>query len=335
MHDLIWYKERQKGIGGSDAPVIMNGSHYGRTVQDLFIEKTAPEPVITEETSAMHDGTLLEPIIRQAIENIHNVKLVEQLNRTNPDAPFMRCNCDGFDEEKRWLYEFKATAHPERSKQLYFWQVCHCAAIFKPNKNFLVSLDKNILKQYNLSVEEVVANYADSQFIQGAVRKSLKIEELKFEEGDYNLLIEKERKFWQCVETCTMPETLDINCANKMDYAVVQAQKAKKISEWAEGIEKQYKEAAYQLCGDKKKIETGSYSISFVETAAKPKFNLELFEKEHPDLFRKYCITSENGNGNGYYRISARKPLKEHINGWFESIALETVSENILLKGII
>ena len=91
---LEWLQERQKGIGGSDAPIVVMGEYYGKTVQDLFYEKI--NPIIDSEPNAdMRRGIRQEPIAAQLFEDQSGLK-VRRVNKilTHPKHKFMLANID-------------------------------------------------------------------------------------------------------------------------------------------------------------------------------------------------------------------------------------------------
>lgn len=62
MDTLTWHRTRQKGLGSSDAPCILGVSTF-KTPFDIYQQKIAPEPIISEETPKMRAGKELEAAI--------------------------------------------------------------------------------------------------------------------------------------------------------------------------------------------------------------------------------------------------------------------------------
>ncbi len=61
---LDWLRERQKSIGGSDAPVIAGVSRF-KTVAQLYDDKTEPITEVGEETPDMRRGRMMEGLARE------------------------------------------------------------------------------------------------------------------------------------------------------------------------------------------------------------------------------------------------------------------------------
>lgn len=57
-----FHKDRLRGIGGSDIPVIVLGKHYNKTAYDLFLEKTGQIPTPDIDTPDTRRGKRQEPI---------------------------------------------------------------------------------------------------------------------------------------------------------------------------------------------------------------------------------------------------------------------------------
>ena len=63
-------------ISASDAAAV-HGCHRFKTMHQLFAEKIADEPTVTETTAAMDRGNRLEPIIGQWASDVLDVRLVQ------------------------------------------------------------------------------------------------------------------------------------------------------------------------------------------------------------------------------------------------------------------
>lgn len=89
-----WLEKRRSGIGGSDAPVIVLGEHFGRTWTDLWMDKVGlAEP--QTETPAMRRGKRLEDVAADLYTEQTGQK-VRRVNRiiSADDYPFMLANVD-------------------------------------------------------------------------------------------------------------------------------------------------------------------------------------------------------------------------------------------------
>lgn len=85
--------ERQRGIGGSDAPVVAGLSPYKSALR-LYYEKRGELQIDEVETEAMRWGTVLEePIAREYVERTGR-KVRRQPMKTSTDHPFMLAHLD-------------------------------------------------------------------------------------------------------------------------------------------------------------------------------------------------------------------------------------------------
>ncbi len=64
MSKLDWLRERQKSIGGSDAPVIAGVSRF-KTLAQLYDDKTEPITEVGEETPDLRRGRMMERLARE------------------------------------------------------------------------------------------------------------------------------------------------------------------------------------------------------------------------------------------------------------------------------
>jgi putative phage-type endonuclease len=92
-HSPEWHEARRQGIGGSDAPLIVLGELYGRTVLDLYNEKRGnTEPVDLSDNPDVQRGNALEPI---AIDIFRAATGLHVIPGGEPRDGFMRGNLDG------------------------------------------------------------------------------------------------------------------------------------------------------------------------------------------------------------------------------------------------
>lgn len=99
-----WLEWRKKGIGASDASVVMGIDPY-RTRDDLFLEKTG-RGVPMKKNRAMDFGNQFEGAARALLffERGHDF---EPYFLSHPDLPWLRASLDGFNEDQRLLAEIK------------------------------------------------------------------------------------------------------------------------------------------------------------------------------------------------------------------------------------
>lgn len=74
-----WLIERRKGIGGSDASIIL-GLNKWKTPFELWLDKTGQVPVSESQSEAAYFGSLLEDIVAKEFE-IRSGKKVRRKNQ--------------------------------------------------------------------------------------------------------------------------------------------------------------------------------------------------------------------------------------------------------------
>jgi putative phage-type endonuclease len=113
MTDEQFHKERQTGIGGSDAAVVVLGENYGKTTYDLWLEKTGQITPTDESNPDMRRGKRQEPIAAQLYEEQTGQKLrrVNTLLR-HKDYPFMIAHIDREILGKDAVLEIKCPRMP-------------------------------------------------------------------------------------------------------------------------------------------------------------------------------------------------------------------------------
>lgn len=124
-----WLKRRDRGVGGSDADVIMGTSPFS-TPFELWARKTGrlrPQP----QTAAMLRGLELEPLARRAYEKIAGVRM-PPAELEHARYVFVRGNLDGLNRGIGRALEIKCpnaidhgTAKEGRVPEKYKWQCVH------------------------------------------------------------------------------------------------------------------------------------------------------------------------------------------------------------------
>jgi len=89
-----WLKERHKGLGGSDSPVVLGVNPWKKPV-DLWAEKRGLIEDDQEPSPAMRRGTALEPIVADMYTQAAGVTTaVEPEILVHPEHPWMLANID-------------------------------------------------------------------------------------------------------------------------------------------------------------------------------------------------------------------------------------------------
>lgn len=94
MSRYEWLQERTKGIGGSDAGIILGLNKY-RTAFELWLEKTGQVEPIEVDNEAVYWGNEMENVVAKEFEK----RTGKKVRRTNfmyshPDHPFIKANID-------------------------------------------------------------------------------------------------------------------------------------------------------------------------------------------------------------------------------------------------
>lgn len=179
-----WIRWRMGGIGGSDAPAIMNASKF-TTKENLWAEKLGlklPDPM----NYPMRRGIKLEPEARAAHENLIGVRMAAA-NFSSTRHPWALASLDGYNEEHGIVAEYKCplskedlkTAREGKVPEHYKWQLVHILMV--------------------LELPEI--QYGSYDGATGELSTAVFKRDLKLERA---LAIE-ERKFWKCVVTGTPP----------------------------------------------------------------------------------------------------------------------------------
>lgn len=110
---LAWLKERQTGLGSSDAPNLV-GVGY-RTALDVYREKTDPVSD-TPPAGNLRRGLELEPLVAQMYHEVMGVAAVpptpggERLLVRHPERPWQLCSPDAYRSDDGTPVQFKTTA---------------------------------------------------------------------------------------------------------------------------------------------------------------------------------------------------------------------------------
>ena len=134
-----WLYERTKGIGGSDAGIILNQSKY-KTRFELWEEKTGRRkvPFITNESIEL--GNTLEPVLIDLFGKTHKEYQVidtKEISLVSKKYCYLRANLDGAlinQEGLKGVLEIKTTTIQNKSMmeewkgqvpQTYYCQILH------------------------------------------------------------------------------------------------------------------------------------------------------------------------------------------------------------------
>lgn len=134
-----WLIERRKGIGGSDASIIL-GLNKWKTPFELWLDKTGQVPVSESQSEAAYFGSLLEDIVAKEFE-IRSGKKVRRKKAIlrHPEYNFILANVDRMIVGEKAILECKTTSaynlkewEDEEIPESYIVQVQHYLGVLGP-----------------------------------------------------------------------------------------------------------------------------------------------------------------------------------------------------------
>lgn len=150
QHNQQWHEWRRLGIGGSDAPVIMNGVHFGKTPMMLWEEKYLGV-YQDKDNYAMKRGRDNEEAGRVAFKELTGIDVVKKDYVVHPEISWLRCNLDGVNDSGEVILEIKNSGADDHIKALnkevpikYLPQVEHGRLVLpKVREVHYISLNKD------------------------------------------------------------------------------------------------------------------------------------------------------------------------------------------------
>ena len=144
-----WLQLRRKGIGGSDASVIMGKNPY-RSILQLWEEKTGKLPVTDDGNEYTYWGNVMEPIIRKEFMNRTGLKVRQKHAMIiHKDYPYLFADVDGIvtDErgekcifEAKTASQYKAEQWEDGVPEEYILQVQHYLEVCGMDKAYIAAL---------------------------------------------------------------------------------------------------------------------------------------------------------------------------------------------------
>lgn len=173
MDKSQWHEWRQKGIGASDAAVVMGVSKF-KSLNDLRKEKLFGIST-QKETAAMRRGKEMESEALRFFMGETGYLLDEQKCYEHPKRNWMRCTVDGINEAEKILVEAKVPTGDLYNEVplMYYPQCQHLMEVLDYKKMYFIS--------YN--------------------EKGGKILEVPFDANYTKNLIAKEQEFWNEIQS--------------------------------------------------------------------------------------------------------------------------------------
>ena len=152
-NDEHWHELRNKGIGGSDAGIVMNVSNYKRPYE-LWEEKTGQVKASFITNKAIEKGNALEPVMFNLFKILYSDKYevidTKDISLSNKQFPFMRANLDGAlinkATSKKGILEIKSTTI-QNAAMLKQWSKDNMPITYFFQETRIIYMDRETLVQ--------------------------------------------------------------------------------------------------------------------------------------------------------------------------------------------
>lgn len=183
-----WLEYRRRGIGGSDASVILGISPY-RSILQLWEEKTGRVSIEEKKNSYTYFGHVMEPVIKKEFTKRTGLKVrAKNYMLQSEEHPFMLADLDGVVREKDGSYSvFEAKTASEYKKPVW---------------------EKGVPEEYVAQVQHYlcVTGYQKAYVCAVVGGNTYYCYQIK-RNGEYmKNLVEKEKAFWDCVKKGIPPK---------------------------------------------------------------------------------------------------------------------------------
>jgi putative phage-type endonuclease len=147
MSRYEWLQERTKGIGGSDAGIILGLSKY-RTAFELWLEKTGQVEPQEIDNEAIYWGNQMEDVVAKEFEK-RTGKKVRRSNfmYSHPEMPFIKANIDRLVVGESAVLECKTASaylakewENDEIPETYLVQVQHYLGVTGKEKGYIAVL---------------------------------------------------------------------------------------------------------------------------------------------------------------------------------------------------
>lgn len=288
-----WLQLRRKGIGGSDASVIMGKNPY-RSILQLWEEKTGKLPVTDEGNEYTYWGNVMEPIIRKEFMNRTGLKVRQKHAMIfHKDYPYLFADVDGIvtDErgekcifEAKTASQYKAEQWEDGVPEEYILQVQHYLEVCGMDKAYIAALIGG-----NKFIFHTI--YRDDELIRN--------------------LISREKEFWEgCVLTGTEPvmddsdatrDYLNQKYSDPIEGSIQLQEDMKSVLAEYQDVDCKIKELEKQKTGFANQIKAamGEYETGEVDGTvvswkkiSRESLDSKRLRKEQPEVFAEYTSVS-------------------------------------------
>ena len=288
-----WLQLRRRGIGGSDASVIMGKNPY-RSILQLWEEKTGKLPVTDDGNEYTYWGNVMEPIIRKEFMNRTGLKVRQKHAMIfHKDYPYLFADVDGIvtDErgekcifEAKTASQYKAEQWEDRVPEEYILQVQHYLEVCGMDKAYIAALIGG-----NKFVFHTI--YRDDELIRN--------------------LVSREKEFWEgCVLTGMEPvmddsdatrDYLNQKYSDPIEGSIQLQEDMKSVLAEYQDVDRKVKELEKQKTGLANQIKAamGEYETGEVDGTvvswkkiSRESLDSKRLRKEQPEVFAEYSNIS-------------------------------------------
>ena len=305
--------DREKYIGGSDIPVIMNLSPF-KSRYDLLLEKAGYKECDFEGNVFTEYGNRLEPVIRDFINQNYVIASEDPFiegKHTRDAIPGevigVRIHTDG--ENKKAILEIKTTSNIQddvNGYKLYLVQLLYYMVLTGRNLGVLAVYER----------PDDLDEEFDEARLQSYIIKAEDYEDLI---GDINNACEAFIKDLEKVKADPFISEQDLlpteipSIADRIIAFESQLEYMKKVEAEVKS-EKERLKNAMQAANIKSWTTPGGYKVALVpdgEDKIEEKFNAKKFEAENKELYKKYCEAEVKKGRKGYVLITTPKKEDE------------------------
>lgn len=270
MSRFEWLQERTKGIGGSDAGIILGLNKY-RTAFELWLEKTGQVEPVEVDNEAIYWGNQMEDVVAKEFEK----RTGKKVRRTNfmynhPEYPFIKANIDRLIVGESALLECKTASaylakewEGEEVPDTYLVQVQHYLGVTGKEKAYIAVL------------------VGGNRFIW---------KEIERDEDLITMIFEAEKNFWERHVLGGEPPALDGSSAAEK-YLKEKYERAEKDKEIV--LPEEYKELLLQY----EKVKSDEKLIKSAKTEIENKIKAELKDAES-GIADRFIVTWKNQSRN-------------------------------------
>lgn len=306
-------QDREKYIGGSDIPVIMNLSPF-KSRYDLLLEKAGYKENDFFGNVFTDYGNTMEPIIRDYINSNYVIASEDpfiegkHVRDALPDETIgVRIHTDG--ENNKAILEIKTTSNVQNDVndykvylvQLLYYMVLTgrnigVLAVYERPDDMSEEFDEARLHSYTIKAE-------DYSVLIGEIKDACEVFIKDLEKVKADPFITE-----QDLLPAEIPSIADRILAFESQLAYM-----KKVEEEVKSEKKRLKNAM-QAANIKTWITPSGYRITLVpdgEDKIEDKFDSKKFKAENEELYKKYCEATVKKGREGYILITAPSDVKE------------------------